>query len=68
MADDVDRANQDQEMFDKIRIEKHTKAFNTPSGVVDCEDCDDPIGAARLVNVPSATRCVDCQELEEGRL
>lgn len=27
-----------------------------------CEDCDDPIAAQRLRAVPTATRCVDCEE------
>ncbi len=33
----------------------------------DCEDCGAPIGAARLVAQPAATRCIDCQAaLERG--
>lgn len=33
----------------------------------DCEDCGAPIGTARLVVQPAATRCIDCQSaLERG--
>jgi len=41
-----------------------------PSGVTECEDCDNPILAERLEVLPSATRCLPCQELfdmEAGR-
>ena len=65
MADDADRALKDQAIFDKIRLDAHRKEFNTPSGLVDCVDCDEPIGSARLENLPSAKRCIDCQSIFE---
>lgn len=33
-----------------------------------CVDCDRAISAARKVALPSADRCIDCQELYEGGL
>lgn len=30
-----------------------------------CIDCNEPIGAARKAALPSAERCIDCQELHE---
>lgn len=33
-----------------------------------CEDCGDPIEAARLVAQPKAHRCIACQRLTERRL
>lgn len=32
-----------------------------------CDDCDDEISPGRLKVLPFATRCRDCQELEEER-
>lgn len=32
-----------------------------------CEDCDQPIDAARLKALPAATRCRACQEKRTGR-
>ena len=34
----------------------------------DCENCGAPIPPARLVAVPDATRCVDCQAKSEDTL
>ena len=37
-------------------------------GCDECEDCDCPIPIARKQAIPSATRCIDCQEQhEQGR-
>jgi phage/conjugal plasmid C-4 type zinc finger TraR family protein len=33
-----------------------------------CIDCDEPIGAARKAALPSAERCIDCQNLFERML
>jgi phage/conjugal plasmid C-4 type zinc finger TraR family protein len=34
-------------------------------GETDCRDCGDPIDTARLMALPSARRCFDCQEAHE---
>ena len=36
------------------------------SGQPDCEDCDEPIPAARRKAYPAAIRCVKCQSIFEG--
>jgi len=35
------------------------------AGRVVCRGCDEPLDAARLDALPSATRCVDCQDRHE---
>ncbi|OKP69615.1 molecular chaperone DnaK [Ensifer adhaerens] len=32
-----------------------------------CDDCGQPIGAARIRVLPSARRCIECQTRSEGR-
>jgi phage/conjugal plasmid C-4 type zinc finger TraR family protein len=36
-------------------------------GSEDCADCGEPIGAARRAALPSATRCIGCQDALERR-
>lgn len=36
-------------------------------GAEECEDCDEPIPAARRKAYPSAVCCIDCQSLRERR-
>lgn len=36
-------------------------------GEVVCVDCDEPIGAARKAALPSADRCIDCQQAYERK-
>jgi RNA polymerase-binding protein DksA len=33
-----------------------------------CEDCSESIGVRRLLAMPDARRCIDCQEKEDRRL
>ena len=35
-------------------------------GVVVCVDCGEPVPAKRLVVLPRASRCVDCQEIQDS--
>lgn len=37
------------------------------AGVVHCQDCEEYIASARLLRVPTATRCVDCQQIHEHK-
>ncbi|WP_457587304.1 TraR/DksA C4-type zinc finger protein [Ensifer canadensis] len=41
------------------------RAALTGPGLAHCEDCDRPISEARRQALPSATRCVVCQDLHE---
>tara|TARA_B100001179_G_C18491018_1_gene359921 strand:- start:78 stop:299 length:222 start_codon:yes stop_codon:yes gene_type:complete len=34
-------------------------------GDAECRDCGDPIDVARRMALPSATRCLECQEAHE---
>lgn len=34
-------------------------------GLVECEECGKPIGEARRRAMPSATRCILCQDVHE---
>jgi phage/conjugal plasmid C-4 type zinc finger TraR family protein len=36
------------------------------SGVSDCIECGNDIGLKRKTAMPSATMCIDCQEINEG--
>lgn len=39
-----------------------------PSARLTCEDCDEALTHQRKLLVPSATRCVSCQELYEAHM
>ena len=61
MTDEIDRANDEAQAFvdhalDEVRA-------HTPQGasLSHCEDCGEPIPAARQVAVRGCTRCVTCQ-------
>lgn len=43
-------------------INRSREALYIPSDVVDCIDCGDEIPPARKAAVPSAKRCVPCEE------
>ncbi len=66
MADDGDVA---QALDERIRagMIAAARAQIEGEGTDDCEDCGAPIGAARRAALPSASRCVDCQERRERR-
>lgn len=66
MADDCDVA---QALDERIRagMIAAARAQIEGEGADECEDCGAPIGAARRAALPSATRCVDCQERRERR-
>ena len=49
-----------------VAIARARSALRHP-GADDCEDCGRPIGEARRQAMPSATRCIGCQEEAEGR-
>ncbi|MFD1330243.1 TraR/DksA C4-type zinc finger protein [Mycoplana ramosa] len=44
-----------------VAIER-ARASLKQEGSDDCEDCARPIGQARRKAMPSATRCISCQE------
>lgn len=74
MADIFDRASalEQQERDASIaRRQEVAAAHDTPfeiEGVRVCADCFEPISKHRLEALPTAVRCIDCQELRERRL
>jgi phage/conjugal plasmid C-4 type zinc finger TraR family protein len=64
--DQIDRANALAQVERDTAVERISAAVAAP-GREDCEDCSDPIEAARRKACPSATRCVGCQAAAERR-
>lgn len=64
MADEVDRVTAQQELLLARAIEAQRP---TGSGRLECEDCDQPIPAARRMAYPAARRCVAYQSRMEAR-
>lgn len=63
MDDLIDKANkQAQRYLDTALAAARLKAqAMIANDVTDCEDCDKPIGEQRKQYMPSATRCIPCQ-------
>lgn len=68
MNDLIDRANaQAQRHLDAALAQARQKALAvTVSSATDCEDCDKPIGEQCKQYMPSATRCIPCQNEHEA--
>lgn len=62
----IDRANTHAEHILAANIE-NARAHNAPNSIVDCIDCDKPIGDKRKQAMPSAVRCIQCQSAWERR-
>lgn len=71
MADVIDRANAHAEQLLAARIRQVTSMVTakttTPNIVVDCVDCGEPIGDQRKAAMPSAIRCLACQQAKEAK-
>ena len=63
MTDQLDRAQQLEEMQREIALKKH-RTFKAVSRLY-CEDCDIPIPEKRRQLIQGVTRCVDCQQKYE---
>ena len=46
-------------------VKRAREALNAGTGSTDCEDCGEQIPAARRKALPTATRCVGCQEISD---
>lgn len=66
MTDTIDRANAQSEQILAMQI-KNAAAQTTPSPIVDCVDCGEPIGEKRKAVAPYAVRCITCQQALENR-
>ncbi len=66
MSDEIDVAQERDQCF-RERAIASARAGVAGEGSEDCEDCGAPIDTARRRAMPSATRCVGCQESAERR-
>lgn len=68
MADEIDRAQANDELFREQAIQEHFNRGirNSLNGTATkCEDCETEIPAARRKAMPGCTRCVGCQHQYE---
>lgn len=59
--DVVDLANSNTETLMSLQIRASRVAVAAVSGVLECQDCGEPIPLKRRQACPGAVRCVDCQ-------
>lgn len=64
MPDEMDRVQERVALHLERTIEAH-RPRDQP-GRLECENCDEPIPELRRRALPSATRCVGCQQALEG--
>lgn len=50
---------------ERAEAQRRASAALEGKGSTHCEDCDQPIPLARSQALPSATRCIDCQDAVE---
>ena len=68
MKDIIDRANEQVQRNLDAALEAarlKTQAM-TANGITDCIECEKPIGSMRKQYMPSATRCIPCQNEHEA--
>ena len=68
MRDIIDRANEQVQRnldaaLDAARMKSQAMTAND---ITDCIECDKPIGVKRKQYMPSATRCIPCQNEHEA--
>lgn len=68
MRDIIDRANEQvQRNIDAALESARMKSQAvTANDIIDCIECEKPIGEQRKQYVPSATRCIPCQNEHEA--
>lgn len=62
MADEVDRANDLYEDRRNVEVTAISRILARKNLTGECEDCGEDIEALRLAALPSARRCIKCQE------
>lgn len=65
MADEADRANDIYEDHRAVHVRTITRALEQKNTSFECEDCPGEIEPARRAAMPSARRCIQCQEAFE---
>lgn len=63
--DDVDLASIEIERSKKRALENNKKLLED-SGILNCIDCDIDLGLRKQA-MPSANRCIECQELHDNK-
>ncbi|OLN31322.1 hypothetical protein DVDV_0110 [Desulfovibrio sp. DV] len=70
MADEADQAQATEVMHRQAALDcarcRHVEEQEYAGGRIVCRDCGEPIPAARLDILPTACRCVACQEEAEA--
>ena len=66
MADIIDEANAIDAHHMNCKVHSARRQLSG-SGTDDCEDCGEPIPAARKKAIPSCTTCIECQHEREVR-
>lgn len=64
-ADEASRLEELQREDALHRLNARARPAANTSGV--CADCGRAIERARLVAIPHASRCIDCQRIHEGK-
>ena len=64
MADEIDQAQALEERQRELSLGRQAAAM-AGDGREDCAVCGEPIGEERRRAMPSATRCIECQERRE---
>lgn len=62
MSDIADRADIEIEREKQRELNRIAQSLEE-SGIIDCIDCGDEIPEARRKVMPSAKRCMDCEDL-----
>lgn len=68
MKDIIDRANEQvQRNLDAaLEAARHKTQAMTANDITDCIECEKPIGEQRKQYMPSAIRCIPCQNEHEA--
>ena len=64
MSNEADQADELIELSTSLRLDQNARKLQ-PNDVTECMDCLADIPPDRLKALPSAKRCLDCEELSE---
>lgn len=67
MVDVLERASFESDCYLNEQVRQVTCQIAVINPDDDCIDCGNPIGAKRKKIMPSATRCLACQQLFESK-
>lgn len=72
MADEIDRAQHYDELYREQALAAHFSKLRKSASTSapfqgECIDCGEPIEPSRLLAMPNAVRCIECQTRKERR-